>query len=402
VASDGARATARRRGRPPRPRAAAALAAAILVAGPTTAARAVGAPAVAPGPTGAHWTVVDPGQGIVRLRAPGTGTIELSGLAWVQGDHWLAVSDRLASLHPVRIEVAADGRIADAVVHPGPRIEGARDPEGIAYAPDSATVFVSDEDGPAIREVDPATGRLRRDVSLPEVFARSRRNLGLESLSRDPATGVGWTANEEALATDGPRTTGATGTLVRLQRFDRDWRPDGQWAWRTEPSRAGEGESNGVSELVALPDGGLLVLERGEGPDGIHVALWEADLGSAADVQASGALPPDPPVLRKHLLWQAATGRFDFEGAALGPMLPDGGRSLVLVSDDGRGGDFGLYPLVLRPREPAAGIAGTVDEPRAPTPPAARRTRSHPPLGRRPPAHGAARRLRPTAGLLPR
>ncbi|MFM7143937.1 MAG: esterase-like activity of phytase family protein [Alphaproteobacteria bacterium] len=364
----------------------ASLALAACLASPPAAPAGNAAPdAISPGEAGPR-AIEDPGQGIRSMHSPWPGTVELSGLTWVQADRWLAVSDRMATIHALDVSLDAAGRVSEASVHAGVRLEGARDPEGVAYAPESAAVFVSDEVGPAIREYEPATGRLLRQVPVPAIFAGTRHNLGFESLTRDPATGVSWTANEEALASDGPSADAVAGTLVRLQRFDRDWQPDGQWAWRTEPLRPGGKGTTGVSDLVALPDGGLLVLERSFGDRGVHVSLWEADLGSAPEVQAIPALGRDTPVLRKRLLWEAETGRFDFEGAALGPSLRDGGRALLLVSDDGRGGEFGLYPLVLRPsadaRRPPAhrsttnartGAAGGVAGPRSRPRPRVRR-----------------------------
>ncbi len=326
---------------------------ALLLAGLLVGARPVGA---------TTWSIEDPGQGIFPFAPPVSGSIELSGLAWVAGDLYLAVSDRLATLHALRIDLDPAGRIASATVYPGVRLDGATDPEGVVYVPGSATVFVSDEQEPSIREYEIATGRTLREVALPEVFAKVRRNLGLESLARDPATGVAWTVSEEALSCDGQRTGATAGSLVRLQRFDHAWHPDGQWAYRTEALAPDIGRMNGVSDLVALPDGGLLVLERAHTAAGVRVALWAVDLDAAPDTSARASLATDTPVVRKTLLWQAATGNFNFEGAALGSSTADGGRSLLLVSDDGRNGESGLYPLVLHPApapEPRPGATPT-------------------------------------------
>jgi hypothetical protein len=74
-----------------------------------------------------------------------------------------------------------------------------------------------------------------------------------------------WTANEEALAQENSVSTASTGSLVRLQKFDHAGRPAGLWAYLTDSSGFDNPqttlERSGISDLLALPDGSLLVLE---------------------------------------------------------------------------------------------------------------------------------------------
>src|SRR5690606_19189555 len=105
-----------------------------------------------------------------------------------------------------------------------------------------------------------------------------------------------WTANEESLRNDGPRAAPDTGTLVRLQRLDRDLRPAGQWAYRTDPlpgritvpRRFAHRATAGLSELLALDDGRLLALERQFGGTDAGLAhyrirLYEIDFDGATE-----------------------------------------------------------------------------------------------------------------------
>jgi hypothetical protein len=305
-----------------------------------------------------RWTIADPGQGPVILGAGAAGASELSGLAWAGGERWAAVSDDDGGLFWLRLAVdPASGRVTAAAVEGSVTLTGSNDLEGIALAPDGASVAVTDEVGPALREYALPSGRLLRRAELPAVFATLRRNLGLEALTRD-AAGQLWTANEEALRVDGPTSAAAPGTTVRLLRLDADLRPTGQWAYRVDPV-AGEpvlaDRGSGLSELAALPDGRLLALERSFGSEGLRIRLYEVDLDGATEVSrllrlANAEVAP----VGKHLLWERNSLRANFEGVALGPRLADGGRSLVLVSDDGHQLGQALYPLVIRPRPAAA------------------------------------------------
>jgi len=301
-----------------------------------------------------RWAIEDPGQGPVPLAAAPEGAHELSGLAWVDGDRYVAVSDDDALLYRLRIAVEPrSGRITSAALGAALPLAGGLDLEGVVVAPGGASVFVADETAPSVREYDLASGHLLRQARIPTLFTQRRDNLGFEALARD-AEGALWTANEEALRPDGPTSTEAVGGWVRLLRLDARLQPTGQWAYQTD-AVAGEAvlgdRGTGVSELVALPDGRLLALERSLGSTGLRIRLYELEVTGASEVSrlpslAGAALTP----VRKFLLWERTSLRENFEGAALGPPLADGSRSLVLVSDDGHRLAQSLYALRLRAR----------------------------------------------------
>jgi len=310
----------------------------------------------------AALSIVDPGQGPVALvDAATTGPSELSGVTWVPGtSEWLAVPDGQALLHRLSVPIdPVTGEITSAttlgaqplVQADGTPFPGARDFEGVALGPGGASVFVSDEVGPRLREFSLATGRAIAEIGPASdpalaIFANQRANLGWESLTRAPDTGVSWTANEEALSVDGPTGAGATGTRVRLQAFGPDLEPLAQWGYTVSgdivPGTVGN-TNGGVSDLVALPGGQLLVLERSAGlvsyPDvDLRNRIYVVDFAGATDVTGlaaliAGAYTP----VAKTLLWEGFFPDDNFEGIALGPVLANGDRGLLLVSDDGAG-----------------------------------------------------------------
>lgn len=303
------------------------------------------------------WSVRDPGQGPVPLAAGTTGATNLSGIAWLGGNDWLAVADKGGAMYPLTISLTPDGRIASAELGPGIAIAGAVDAEGIAFDAASGDVLVADESGPALRKVARATGALVSTVALPAVFSGIRANLALESLSLDPASRALWTANEEALASDGAVSSFSAGTTVRVQRFDGNagFAPSGQWAWTTAPIAADYGspgrdvETSGVVDLVALPDGELLVLERSAGGTGLRSQIFQAEFTGATDTGAIAALAGATwQPLGKSSRWSRSFLAQNFEGAGLGPVLADGSRVLLLVSDDGSGLQQALYALAVR------------------------------------------------------
>ena len=136
---------------------------------------------------------------------------------------------------------------------------------------------------------------------------------------------------------------------MRLQRFDDMLTPDGQWAYITQPFPGTpffDQERSGVSDLLALPGGEPLVLERSFSSVLFRSRIYEVDFAGATDTPSivNLDLTPFTPVA-KTLLWERVGGTENYEGLTLGPMLDDGDQSLLLVSDNGGGSSQALHAL---------------------------------------------------------
>ncbi|MBU3684440.1 MAG: hypothetical protein FGM39_10595 [Phycisphaerales bacterium] len=292
--------------------------------------------------------IVDPGQAPLPLAARGSGAAELSGIAWVGSGRFLLVGDGgQQALWEAWIEVdPSSGRIVTQSITARVSVPGlGADVEGIAIDRRTGTVLAADEAASAISRFDLATFAACGSLRVPSVFAppNLRANFGFEALGS--LRGETWTANEEALVSDGPVSSTQAGAWVRLQRFDVDGFPAGQWAYRCDPISGTtdlvDAERSGVVDLVPWDRDTVLVLEREFGgaviPD-FRSRLYAVDLRGATDVTsvpmlAAGGFVP----ASKTLLWQRRFPFSNFEGMALGPPISGGGRSLILVSDDGGG-----------------------------------------------------------------
>jgi hypothetical protein len=223
------------------------------------------------------------------------------------------------------------------------------DGEGLAREGDTF-IAVTDETVPLVERFD-ASGKYLDAVSTPARFAKqSPGNKGLESLSLSPSAKYLFTANEGALTTDGTLSTKSQGTLVRVLRRDLDTGADEEHAYRTEPLGPGTGGDMGVSDVTAIADGTVLVLERGyQTGYGNTVRIFRADLASSPDVSSIDALDASTPVLEKSLVVDIGALPSDgvthpgtqpnpildnYEALALGPTLPDGRRVVFVTSDD--------------------------------------------------------------------
>lgn len=236
------------------------------------------------------------------------------------------------------------------------------DSEGLAG--NASMLFLSaegNEEPPSQRET--RILRLERDglvtsqLELPAAFrpaasgepARGARpNLGLEGLTLSPSGRFLFACAETALYQDGDVASFDAGTTVRIARWDLEHPGEPtQYAYRTDPVTprldAASIVHNGVSEITALDDEQLLVMERAyvaapAGPVNT-IRIFQADL--TAGSASAGDLPPLAPKRLVLDLGSVVAG-FDegrreldnFEGMTLGPRLASGHRSLLLVSDD--------------------------------------------------------------------
>jgi hypothetical protein len=235
------------------------------------------------------------------------------------------------------------------------------DPEGLALTKDDTLVLTSE--GFAVRLIDPwvrefsLDGRQLRALPVPGAFLPNaagtrgvRQNLGFESAGTSPNGRFVFTGTENALAQDGPPATLAAGSPARLLRYNlQTGTLDRQYVYSTDPIAEPPVPStqfavNGLVELLPLNNQFLLAMERsfsvGAPGTGNTIKLYRVALPGADDVNGFdslatllGALQP----VAKALLLDLDTLGLpldNVEGMAFGPTLPDGRRSLVLVSDN--------------------------------------------------------------------
>lgn len=309
-----------------------------------------------------------------NLEVDGSRVGGLSGICWdeASGKFW-AVSDDRGQYGPVRlfrirVDVAAgpkDGAAGPTVsatveralpltdLEGRPFAPGSIDPEGIAVVPGGflvSTEAILHRGVPIVigefSQDGRQTGQLRLpDALLPGKGHGGRDNLGFEGLALSPGGRYLFAGLENALEQDGPVADSGVASPSRILRFDRssDGRP-AEFVYLVEPvTPAPAGAStyrmNGLSDLLPLDDARFLVLER-QFVDGAGNAIrvWEASLDGATDVSGHDSLKGlDYVPVKKRLLFDLADFGVrpeNFEGMSFGPRLPDGRRTLVLVSDD--------------------------------------------------------------------
>lgn len=273
----------------------------------------------------------------------------LSGISRIGGNRYYCVNDRGGMLHELEIVLNDDGEIALCQTVRSVRLEGRVDLEDCAVDPLDGRVWVSDEHDHSVRQFDPKTGRETGRVDLPDVFAKNMvPNRSFEALALSPDGLRLYVANEDTLRCDGPVANGRHGGCVRIQEFARTgrgaaWTPARQFRYNTEKIE-GEPflglEMSGVAALCVADERTLLVLEREMSRKHPLVPSFLARLYAVSLDQPDGTV-------RKRLVWEENTSFANYEGICLGPVLKDGRRALVLVSDGGGKTDESLLVLSL-------------------------------------------------------
>jgi hypothetical protein len=261
-------------------------------------------------------------------------------------------------------EITIDGMITlkDADGNPYPK--GTLDPEGLALSPRSTLLVSSEGDinknaPPFIGEFDQTTGEIVNSFRVPDRFLPDdanaptrgiRENLSLESLTINAPMGTAgmiepfrlFTAAESSLVQDYNEDPSQPlnvrflhyligqnqSTLIAEHLYPLDLEPPGTLI-------------NGLSELLVIDQGGhFLSLERAFGLRGFRVRLYQLATGGATDTSTilslKGNLEGVSPIRKRLLVDFADTGIEvdNLEGMTLGPPLPDGSQSLILVSDN--------------------------------------------------------------------
>lgn len=196
-------------------------------------------------------------------------------------------------------------------------------------------------------------------------------NYNFESLAFDSVHQYLWTIPESTLRKDGQPATPQNGLAnrLRLMRLDRgkmkedsnkeeyseqvsskkDSRYMATYAYQMDqPSTHKKADIYvmGVSELCALPDGQLLVLEREAFIPKIKIGafckckLYQINPLNSEEFSMNEKFSSDTPFLKKRLLTEWKTGLSiskrsfaNYEGMCLGPKLEDGSQVVILLSD---------------------------------------------------------------------
>jgi 3-phytase len=265
------------------------------------------------------------------------------------------VSD--GSLDPGDVTVLAVTTLlgADGQPFPGRSL----DPEGLTLTRDDTLIVTSEGIPPTIapfvREFD-LSGHQVADLPVPGAFIPNaggthgvRFNLGFEAAAVAPNGQFLFVGAENALAQDGPAASVTTGSPARLLRYQLDTgQVDREYVYPTDPVVAPSSifTVNGLVELLPLNNQFMLAMERsfsvGVGND---IRIYRVALPGATDVNGVDDLhqvDQVAPVQKTLLLNLRGLGLTldNLEGMTLGPRLPDGRQSVLLVSDN----NFTLIP----------------------------------------------------------
>lgn len=317
------------------------------------------------------------GQAIVPTGTVFDGTV-VGGLSSItydrEHDSFYSLSDDQGTINPARfytLEIdVADGHLADGDVSfvdvttllapdGQPYAAASLDPEGLTLTKDGELVVTSE--GIATRGIAPwvrrygLDGMFQGDLPVPDAFLPTsathgvRQNLAFEAAAVAPNGRHLFVGMEGALVQDGPAASLAGGTASRILRYNlRSGRLDRQNVYITDPIAEPPVPStqfavNGLVELLPFSNESMLSMERsfsvGAPGTGNTIKLYSVSFDGANNVNGLdsiaglGKLRP----VRKTLLLDLRTLGIpldNVEGMVLGPRLPDGRRSLVLVSDN--------------------------------------------------------------------
>lgn len=280
---------------------------------------------------------------------------DYSGITHINGNKYAVVSDKSAtdgffmftididSVSGELLDVREDGFSGDSVC--------GGDCEGIAWCEHTSSFFVCREAHSDIVEFDSIGKMTGRSLVIPDMYKSGMGNKGFESLTYDGHEHLFWTVNESTLPADGVRATSTNGVenILRLQSFGDDLQPEAQYLYKMDAPSANARSSEyamGVSELLALGDGRLLVLEREFFVPKIKLGsvvkckLYEIKPDEHDKILPGTSVSDSVRYVSKRLVhsFETRLNLFNrklanYEGMCIGPTLADGSVVIVLVSD---------------------------------------------------------------------
>jgi hypothetical protein len=318
------------------------------------------------------------GQAIVPSGTTFSGTI-VGGLSSITYDAargtFYALSDDQSQLNParfytIRVDVS-DGRLDQGDVQfvdvttllapdGQPYAPSSFDPEGLTLARGGELILTSE--GIAANGISPWVRRYALDGSflgelpVPDAYDPTsathgvRQNLAFEAAAVSPDGRHLFVGLEGALVQDGPAATLDFGSPARILRYNlATGRLERQYVYVTDPIAeppvpATAFAVNGLVELLPFNTQFMLSRERsfsvGAPDTGNTIKIYSVAFPGAENVDGveslSGVLANVRSVKKTLLLDLDTLGipLDNIEGMTIGPRLPDGRRSLILVSDN--------------------------------------------------------------------
>jgi hypothetical protein len=177
------------------------------------------------------------------------------------------------------------------------------DTEAIVVDKKRNVLWVSDEYGPFIVKIDPATGIILNKYApgsgLPDIFLKRRANRGMEGLALDTTTDKLHGFLQSPL-TDGNATYSVTGKSEAIERFaaftrwvefDPTTGKSGKmYAYPLTAADYQDGRTGNakLGDVVALGNGKFIVIEQGAAPSGkVFNKLMLVEIGGATDIAAA-------------------------------------------------------------------------------------------------------------------
>jgi hypothetical protein len=181
---------------------------------------------------------------------------------------------------------------------------GGLDSEAIVVDKKRNVLWVSDEYGPFIVKIDPATGIILNKYApgsgLPDIFLKRRANRGMEGLALDTSTDKLHGFLQSPL-TDGNASYSVTGKSEAIERFARFTRwmefdpttgtSGKMYAYPLDAADYQDGRTGNakLGDVVALGNGKFIVIEQGAAPSGkVFNKLMLVEIGSATNIAAAG------------------------------------------------------------------------------------------------------------------
>jgi hypothetical protein len=318
------------------------------------------------------------GQAIIPTGTTFAGT-QVGGLSSITYDAdrgvYYVLSDDRSQINPARFytfRIDLDGAFDASDLHiagvttleapgGGPYPIFSLDPEGLVLTKDGQLVLTSEGDtsrliAPFVRLYD-LQGHPVGSLPVPSRYLPTadqssgiRNNLAFEPAAVAPNGRSFFTGTENALFQDGPAATLTNGSPSRLLRYNlQTGRLDREYVYVTDPIAeppipATNFAVNGLVELLPLNNEFLLAMERsfsvGVPGTGNEIKLYRVALPGADNVEGLDSLAGSLGSIRaaqKTLLLDLGTLGIpldNVEGMTFGPTLPDGRRSLIMVSDN--------------------------------------------------------------------